>query len=143
MATIFHDFEVKASAEAVFEVMATPQGLDRWWTKHSSGKPEIGEEYELNFGPGYDWKAVVSELLPGIGFEWTMLASDPDWEGTTIGFLLEEGKDSVKVRFYHRGWPSENEHFRGSCYCWAMYLRLVKRWLEKGEEYPFEVRLSV
>jgi uncharacterized protein YndB with AHSA1/START domain len=143
MASIFHDFTIQATAAAVFEVMTTPRGIDRWWTKQSSGKPEIGEEYDLNFGPSYDWKAIVKKSVPGKEFEWTMKASDPDWEGTRIGFQLEENKGSVKVRFYHLGWSSENEHYKASSYCWAMYLRLVKRWLESGEECPFEARLTV
>jgi hypothetical protein len=30
-----------------------------------------------------------------------------------------------------------------STYCWAMYLRILKRWLEFGEQVPYEKRLSV
>ncbi|MCH8956850.1 SRPBCC domain-containing protein, partial [candidate division KSB1 bacterium] len=36
-----------------------------------------------------------------------------------------------------------NEHYRVSCYCWAMYLRLLKRYVEHGETVPYEDRLDV
>ncbi len=51
--------------------------------------------------------------------------------------------DITQVRFYHRGWPVETEHYRISCYCWAMYLRVMKRYLEHGEIVPYERRLDV
>ncbi len=48
-----------------------------------------------------------------------------------------------EVSFYHMGWPENNEHFRISCYCWAMYLRILKRYIEYGEKVPYKSRLSV
>jgi uncharacterized protein YndB with AHSA1/START domain len=29
-----------------------------------------------------------------------------------------------------------------SCYCWAMYLRVLRRYLEHGERVPYEGRLD-
>jgi len=29
-----------------------------------------------------------------------------------------------------------------SCYCWAMYLRIMRRYLEHGESVPYERRLD-
>ena len=56
----------------MFNALATPEGLDKWWTKHSSGKPLKDEVYELNFGAGYDWKARVSKRLSEGEFEFEM-----------------------------------------------------------------------
>ncbi|MBI3448600.1 MAG: hypothetical protein HY049_06775 [Acidobacteria bacterium] len=47
------------------------------------------------------------------------------------------------MRFHHTGWPTANEHWRVSCYCWAMYLRLMRRFIEHGETVPYEDRLDV
>jgi len=44
---------------------------------------------------------------------------------------------------FHTGWPEDNKHWRISCYCWAMYLRLLRRYLEYGEIVPYERRLEV
>jgi uncharacterized protein YndB with AHSA1/START domain len=143
MADIFHDFIIKAPASKVFDAMATSGGLEKWWTKKSSGKPAIGEEYALGFGPDYNWKAIVSKYIPGKEFEVRMTTPDPDWEGTRVGFQVNEKQGVSQVKFYHQGWPSVNEHYRISTYCWAMYLRVLKRFLEKGEEVPYESRLEV
>src|SRR5262249_40396113 len=63
MADIFHDFLVKAPATKVFDAVSTPHGLDQWWTKRSSGEPKEGAEYELWFGPQYDWRAKVTKCV--------------------------------------------------------------------------------
>jgi hypothetical protein len=55
MPDIFHDFPIEVSPDRVFEAISTPRGLDAWWTKKSSGRPAEGGEYELWFGPQYDW----------------------------------------------------------------------------------------
>ena len=35
------------------------------------------------------------------------------------------------------------EFYRVSCNCWAMYLRILRRYLEHGEIVPYDVRLDV
>lgn len=78
MADIFHDFPVKASSDLVFRAVSTPAGLDAWWTKRSSGEPAIGAEYELWFGPEYDWRAVVSRFVSNTEFELEMTRAQED-----------------------------------------------------------------
>ncbi len=143
MADILHDFWIAAPADRVYRGISTPAGLDQWWTKQSSGKPTEGSEYELGFGPGYDWRATVSRSVPNQSFELQMTRADADWAGTRVGFELTAGKEGTQVRFHHTGWPVLNEHHRISCYCWAMYLRILKRHLEHGETVPYERRLDV
>ncbi len=143
MADIIHYFIIKASPEKVFHGISTPMGLDTWWTKKSSGVPEKGAEYELFFGQGYDWRAVVSRCVPDSEFELELTSAHDDWQGTLVGFHLEEKKGVTEVQFHHLGWPEDNEHYRISSYCWAMYLRLLKRYVEFGEVVPYEDRLDV
>jgi uncharacterized protein YndB with AHSA1/START domain len=126
----------------VFEVMTTPEGLDRWWTERASGTPREGAEYELGFGPEYQWRARVSRCTPGTEFEIEMTQAAPDWLGTRVGFRLDAEGDITWVRFHHRGWPDSNEHYRVSCNCWAMYLRILRRYIEHGESVPYDVRLD-
>jgi len=143
MADIVHDFPINVPAAAVFDAVSTPAGLDRWWTKIAAGEPKPGAAYELGFGPGYDWLAAVTKCVPESAFELRMTRADSDWTGTHVGFELTPGPGSTQVRFYHRGWPHANEHYRISNFCWAMYLRILKRALEHGESVPYEARLDV
>lgn len=143
MADIFHYFIIKAPLKKVFENISTPQGFDTWWSKSSTGIAAPGEIFEFDFGPGYQWAAIVSKLIPDKEFELTMTKSDEDWTNSQLGFRLEEKNDAVEVQFYHTGWKEDNEHYRISNYCWAMYLRVLKRYLEFGEMVDYEERLSV
>ncbi len=49
----------------------------------------------------------------------------------------------TQVRFSHSGWADANDHYHTSCFCWAMYLRILKRYVEHGELVPYEKRLEV
>lgn len=142
-ADIFHDFPIAADAERVFRAVSTPSGLDQWWTKRASGRAQLGALYDLWFGPEYHWQARVTHCAPGQSFEIEMTSAGDDWRGTRVGFELVANGAGTQLRFRHTGWPEENEHFRISCYCWAMYLRVMKRWLEYGEAVEYERRLDV
>jgi uncharacterized protein YndB with AHSA1/START domain len=142
MPDIFQHVPINASAQTVFDAVSSGTGLDAWWTERCSGRAEEGAEYKLGFGPGYDWLARVSRCIPNHEFELELISADEDWQGTRVGFLLDEGEGVTNVRFHHTGWPESNEHYRVSCYCWAMYLRLLRRYIEHGEKVPYEDRLD-
>lgn len=142
MADIYHELTIEAAPERVFEAFATPAGLNRWWTKDSSGEPKPEAEYTLFFGTDYDWRARVTRCVHNKEFELQITQAHPDWMRTRIGCSLEHDGAATRVRFYHIGWPEENEHWRVSCYCWAMYLRLMRRYLMYGETVRYEDRLD-
>jgi uncharacterized protein YndB with AHSA1/START domain len=143
MADIFHSFTINAPLRDVFEGISTTKGLDNWWTKTSEGKPVIDEMYKLHFGPQYHWSGIVSKYAIDKEFELIITDAHVDWIDTKVGFLLMNKNDITEVHFCHKGWPQNNEHYRISCYCWAMYLRILKRYLEYGEQVPYENRLNV
>ena len=143
MADIFHSFTINAPLKNVFEGISTTEGLDNWWSKISEGKPGIDEMYKLYFGPQYNWSGIVSRYVADKEFELIITDAHVDWIDTKVGFLTNNKNDITEVHFYHKGWPHNNEHYRISCYCWAMYLRILKRYLEYGEQVPYENRLNV
>ena len=143
MPDILQDLPIKADAERVFEAISTPEGLDRWWTLHSAGKPVDGAEYELWFDSDHDWRARVTSIVKPSQFELEIISADQDWLGTRVGFQLESKDGTTRLRFHHTGWPQANEHYRISCHCWAMYLRILRRYLEHNEVVPYEERLEV
>ena len=143
MADIFHHYPIKAPAVKVYHAISTPEGFDIWWSKKASGKPSVGEIYKLYFGEDYNWEAIVTKCISNKEFELTMTKSDDDWKNSKVGFTLIEKPSVTEVHFYHTGWKEPNEHFKISNFCWAMYLRILKRNLEFGEEVEYENRLSV
>ena len=142
MANIVHYFPISADLSRVFEAISEPAGLDTWWTKRSAGEPKEGAEYELYFSDDHNWRAVVSRCVPQTEFELQLTDADEDWRGTKVGFVLEENDGITQVRFHHSDWPEANDHYQVSCYCWAMYLRLLKQHLENGKFVPYEERLK-
>ena len=143
MADILQDFPIRAAPARVFEAVSVPALLDEWWTLRSTGQPAIGSIYELDFGPEYQWQAVVTKSAPDTAFELTLTRADADWIGSTVSFELSPSGTGTRVRFSHRGWPEANGHYRTSSHCWALYLRLLRRHLEHGESVPYDRRLDV
>jgi uncharacterized protein YndB with AHSA1/START domain len=143
MPDIIHYFTVNDCIEKVFSLVSTSEGLNKWWTRSCGGVARKGEVYRLDFGPQYEWEAVVEEVRPPYLFELRVMRSDNDWMGSKIRFELSQGEGQTHVRFFHTNWPVDNEHRRISNYCWAMYLRLLKLNLETGLFVPYEKRLEV
>ncbi len=143
MADIYQDFYIKAPVARVFQAVSSADGLQQWWTKRSSGEQKEGAIYQLWFSPEYDWRGKVTKYIPNSDFELEISHAHVDWNGTRVGFHLEDRNGSTTVRFYHLGWPELNEHYRISCHCWAMYLRVLRRSLDYGETVPYEDRLEV
>ena len=143
MPDIFHDFSIAGKRGAVFAAISTPDGLNEWWTKTSSGEPRTGAVYHLGFGPGFNWRARVTECLVNETFELQIIEADEDWTDTRVRFELLPASPATLVRFRHVGWSTNNDLYRVSCYCWAAYLRILRRFVEHGEHVPYERRLEV
>jgi uncharacterized protein YndB with AHSA1/START domain len=143
MVDILQNFPIQAPPSRVFEAVSAPALLDQWWTIRSTGQPTVGSIYELDFGPEYQWQAIVTKAVPGEAFELKLTRADADWVGSTVGFELAPSGSGTAVRFAHRGWPLANDHYRTSCHCWALYLRILRRHLEHGESVPYDQRLDV
>ena len=140
MHNIFFDFYIEASKKDVFDRFTLPEHLNNWWSLKSSGTPELGATYNLNFTDTYDWycKVVVCEFNKS--FHLKMTKSDKDWDPTTFGFDLEEKENGTYLRFSHVNWPMNNDHLKHSSFCWALLLNGLKNYLEKGIVIPFEER---
>jgi uncharacterized protein YndB with AHSA1/START domain len=138
--SIYHNLFIKTSAKKVFDAITIPEHLNNWWPLQSSGKPELNSEYNFNFTDEYNWYGKVSEVKPNQSFFIKMTQSDNDWNPTTFGFVLEEGKIGISMKFSHTGWSECNAEFKQSSFCWAMLLNGLKNYVEKGITVPFEDR---
>ena len=143
MPDIYHTLFVQRPIAEVFRAISTPGGLDRWWTRSSEGIPALGSPYKLFFEPAYDWKAVVTICEPQSAFELQITKSNVEWEGTRVGFVLQSLEPGeTELAFYHRDWPAITAEFCASSYCWAMYLRILRRSVQFKEEVLYENRLD-
>jgi len=138
--TIQHDLIIKASKAQVFDAFSLPEHLNNWWPLKSSGKPELGSTYNLNFTDAYNWFCKVSKVKPNESFYLKMTDSDNDWNPTTFGIELKGHENGTLLEFIHKDWQNNNHEFRHSSFCWAMLLNGLKEYLEKGIIIPFEKR---
>lgn len=143
MAEILHDLTIAAPIERVYNAVATAPGLDEWWAEKSSGTPEPGGQYVLEFTPEYVWRAEVTKCNSPFEFELTLTEALDDWIGTKVGFALSENADGTTLLcFRHSGWAEASPHFRNSSFCWALYLRVMRDFVEKGKHVAYADRYS-
>ncbi len=137
---IYHDIYIEASIEEVFELLSTAQGLEKWWTSISKGKTEEGGTMQLYFNEEYDWEAKFEKIKHPTYIEYQMTRAYEHWLPTKIKFELEELNTGCMLHFTHDHWDTVDAHFRRCSYSWAMYLRILKRYLELREFIPYSKR---
>lgn len=140
MHNIYFDLYINASAKQVFEAFCLPEHLNNWWTLKSSGQPELGHVYNLNFTDDYNWFAEVSKVKANEYFYLKLTDASSDWIPTTFGITLEAHDNKTLFKFSHTNWPENNHEFRNSSFCWAQLLQGLKNYIEKGIVIPFEQR---
>lgn len=137
MREINHRVGIKASAEKIYELLATDAGLSQWWTNDVSGAGDVGSVIEFRFnGGGPDF--TVSELIPNKLVRWTHSGDVPeDWMGTEISYQLEEEGDQNFVRFMHTNWKETSDFLAHCSTKWAIFMLSLKDTAETGRGKPF------
>ena len=137
---IYHNFTIAATAEEVFNAITLPKHLIQWWPLQCNGVPKKNEVYNFFFSPEYNWYGKVLHLEKNKAFYIQMTAADTDWTPTSFGFDLHPKNDKVHIEFWHKNWQECNAHFKTSSFCWALLLKGLKDYLEKGVVIPYKER---
>ncbi len=138
--TIFHDVYIETDTITLYHAISHPDEMVNWWPLKCRGIPKEGEMYNLNFTDAYDWYGRVTVAEENKSFHIQMTQSDEDWNHTTFGYDLSQDDNGVWLKFSHVGWPMCNQEYRQSSFCWAMLLKGLKDYVEKGIVIPFEDR---
>jgi len=142
MYEILHDLHINAKPSQVYSLISTPGGLNKWWTKEAEGKAKEGNKFRFFFSKKYDWSGIVTRCQDKDYIQWKMVECDDDWDDTYVGFELFPKDGGTLVSFHHRNWKIKNDHYRRTNYCWALYLRLMKKYLEDDEFVPYDHRID-
>ncbi|MBX2873294.1 MAG: SRPBCC domain-containing protein [Saprospiraceae bacterium] len=140
MYAIYHDLPILAAPKMVFDAVSQPEHLVNWWPQVCNGVPKEGEIYNFFFTEAYDWYGQVIKSVSEHSFHIKMTQSDQDWDPTSFGFDLQPEEKGVRLEFWHTGWLVCNHHYRRSSYCWAILLKGLKDYVEKGVIIPFQER---
>lgn len=136
MVDILHRVGVKASQDAVYRALTTPEGLAGWWTKDTSGDGAPGGVLVFRFGDlgGFDMKVV--EARPAEHVLWEVIDGPEEWIGTQISWDLRTEGDFTIVMFAHKGWREPVEFMHHCSTKWATFLMSLKSLLETGTGAP-------
>src|SRR6187402_2695306 len=104
MVDIIHRIGVEGGTpKAVYDAIATLDGLRGWWTEDTTGSSDVGGVILFRFGPG-DIGMKVVELVPGELVRWEVVGGPAEWIGTHIEFRIAQDGDYTIVLFSHTGW---------------------------------------
>ena len=101
MATILLRVPLDAEPSAVYEALATSDGVKGWWSNHTDGPDGVGSSMKVGFPDApmtFDFEVV--EEVAGERVAWRCLAGPPEWVGTSITYDIQtnEGETSVLSR---------------------------------------------
>ena len=139
MPDIRHRVAITAPIESVYEAVATPEGISRWWTRDGvRGEGTEGSKLQFFFGQP-DPAAImeVTRLDPDGHVSWNCIEGADEWVGTTLTFDLTHNDDQTVVLFTHADWREPVEFMAHCSARWAYFLLSLKSLLETGRGTPF------
>ncbi len=138
MADIRHRVAIDAPPSAVYQAIATPEGVSTWWTRDTRGAAIEGGEIEFWFG-GDKPSAVMQlvELTPPRRVVWRCDEGPAEWLGTTQTFDVREEDGESVVMFTHAGWAEPVEFMHHCSSRWGYFLLSLKHQLEQGAGTPW------
>ncbi|HTE33653.1 MAG TPA: SRPBCC domain-containing protein [Chryseolinea sp.] len=126
---------IKAIPEKVYKAITTQEGIESWWCKQTTARPELGFVNIFVFGK-FRNEMKVTGLIPNKRVEWKCINSIEEWVGTDISFDLEEKQGATILRFSQAGWRAITDTFAGCTYDWALFMKSLKSFCETGTGTP-------
>lgn len=138
MSDILHRIGVAdRTPQTVYQALTTVDGLARWWTQDTAGRPDdVGGRIEFRFPPvgGFDMEVV--DLQPDERVLWRVVAGPEEWVDTTIDWRLRQDDGWTTVLFGHRGWREPVEFMHHCSTKWGTFLMSLKAFVENGSGAP-------
>jgi uncharacterized protein YndB with AHSA1/START domain len=134
MPEILHRISIDAPPERVHRLVATADGVARWWTgRPVSGGTEAGERFRVFFGDADD-PAAEFEVIAQRPDEtvWRVGDGPAPWVDTVITFSLQPAGSGTTLLFRHSGWREADEFMSGCSTNWGAYLTSLKHGAEGG-----------
>lgn len=139
-----HNFKINASADKVYDAVATDHGIKGWWCKDSEVAESENGPITLNFvkdGNPVAMKFKVDELSPNKKVKWTCTDNgNPAWVGTTLEFDIKEGNGETEFHFDHAHWDAQWEGTppkTNTSEGWDYFMNSLKDYCEKGSGGPW------
>lgn len=136
MPDILHRISIDAPTEQVHELIASTNGIARWWTgRPLDGSTDLEGRFGVYFGDA-DKPAAVMRVVVDTPHQiaWRVEEGPGSWLDTLITFTLRpHGDDGTTLLFTHAGWCEASEFMSGCSTNWGAYLTSLKTGAEHGE----------
>ncbi len=133
-----HIIGAKATKQAMFQAISTPEGLEQWWASSAKGVPQVGETLELDFAGMTTLRFRYDEILKPNRLVLTCIEGFQAWQGTVLTHEVEERDAQIFLTHTHSHIDSQDidalTYFNTK---WTVYLLSLKRYLEEGQGTPF------
>jgi uncharacterized protein YndB with AHSA1/START domain len=158
MPNIRHNLLIAASAEKIYNVLTSQEGLSAWWTPETTVREEVNSIARFPFGNGYYKEMKITEQIPSKQVQWHCIKGDDEWVGTNISFTIvssnkkelldtnpeilgqleqQSHEEVTMLIFHHDDWKDYTPMFAECSYTWGQFLRSLKLLCETGTGNPF------
>ena len=133
MPDILHRFTIDAPPEQVHDLIATEEGVERWWTAHPNVRRRRRRSRSSSAARTPPPSCSSSRTRPSRS-SGASSTGRPIGSNTTITFALNRRDDGgTTLLFTHGGWREANEFMHGCSTNWGAYLTSLKSGAERGE----------
>ncbi|HZV27106.1 MAG TPA: SRPBCC domain-containing protein [Acidothermaceae bacterium] len=136
MPDILHRISIDAPQERVHDLIATTDGVARWWTGSPlDGDSAVGGSFGVYFGDA-EKPAAVMQVMSDTPDEvvWRVVEGPDEWIDTVMTFALKAAGDGgTTLLFSHSQWRRATEFMSGCSTNWGAYLTSLKTGAEGHE----------
>ena len=145
MPEIRHRVGIAAPQHRVYEMLATKDGLAKFWTRQVEGDSDVSGKLRFFFGkPEPSAVMEVIELSPDDRVRWRCIQGPAEWVGTTVTFDLKSTAGETVLLFTHADWREPVEFMHHCSTKWATVLIGLRSGLEGGAftAFPDDTKIS-
>ena len=135
---IIHSLTIDASPARVLNALTSQAGLAGWWTTDTTAEPHVGGINRHRFGDLGSLTMRV-DALSADRVVWSAIEAPPEeWKSAPIAFSLTPDDDGgTNLEFRQGPFPENYPAFGMFNYNWALYMRSLKLYVERGIGEPF------
>jgi uncharacterized protein YndB with AHSA1/START domain len=134
---------IRAAPSEVFRALTEAQQLEAWWATEASGEFAPNERLKLGFGQIATLSFLIREFRSDSSIVLACVSGPDPWQGSTLGFELEEAGSQVYVTLIHSHSDAEDDSFLYFNTKWPLYLLSLRDFLEfgRGRPYPTDIKV--
>ena len=137
MAEIKHRIGINGTAEQIYTLLTTNDGLAKWWTRDTRGAGEAGSTIHFYFAQTLV-TFEINELVPDRFVRWHHVGNTPpDWMGSKVVFELEPQDHQTILLFKHYDWQKSSDFLAHCSTKWGVFMMSLKACVETGEGNPY------